>query len=184
MKQRFLDKTGTNNNLQVRSFYPPADNDMAGMRGWYLNWPNMPAPSEKVFTAPSVRNASTPTLVVSTNIMNSNSCSGTGVGFLNAMDAFRGGGLLTSYFDMNRDRAFDNKDKLDGLAVVGSINFGIGNIGQASFPGNNVVVQGNKQKSEGQGSGGAPAPGDNKGDKGTEGSGQVSRRISWREIVK
>ncbi|MDH4483074.1 MAG: PilC/PilY family type IV pilus protein [Rhodoferax sp.] len=184
LRQRFLHPTtGTNNNLQVRSFYLPQTGDMAGMRGWYLNWPNLPAPSEKVFTAPSVRNTSTPALVVSTNIVNSNSCSGTGVGFLNAMDAFRGGGLPTSYFDMNRDRAFDNNDKLNGLAV-GSINFGIGNIGQASFPGNNVVVQGNKEKSDEQGSGGASAPSDNKGDKGTEASGQVSRRISWREIVK
>ena len=180
-------KTGTYTGFQgtldvnVRSFVPPSANDMKGKQGWFLNW-TVPAnsASEKVFTAATVRSASTPTLVVSSNIMNNNTCTGTGAGFLNALDAYRGGGLTTSFFDINRNRDFAD-EKLNGTAI-GSIDFGIGNIGQASFPGNNVVVQGNKARSDEQVNGGTPGGGN--GDGGTQVSTKSSRRISWREIVK
>lgn len=188
LKQRYFKATtGTYTGFQgtlavnVRSFTPPSANDMNGTLGWYLDW-TKPAnsASEKVFTAATVRSASTPTLVVSSNIMNNNTCTGTGAGFLNALDAYRGGGLTTSFFDINRNRNFGD-EKLNGVAI-GSIDFGIGNIGQASFPGNNVVVQGDKARSGEQANGGTPGSGN--GDSGTQGSTKSSRRISWREIVK
>jgi len=194
LKQRFLNATTgiytryrANLGLDVRAFDVPMAGDMAGQSGWFLNW-TMPAnsASEKVFTTATVRSASTPTLVVSSNIMNNNTCSGSGAGYLNALDAYSGGGLTTSYFDIDRDRSFDN-ERLGGQAI-GSVDFRIGNIGQASFPGNNVVVQGNKERSDSPPSGGSPGSGSmpegDKGDTRTQGSSKVSRRISWREIVK
>jgi type IV pilus assembly protein PilY1 len=194
LTQRFLNTTtGTytgfraNLDVDVRAFYVPTAGDMAGKSGWFLNW-TTPAnsASEKVFTTATVRSATTPTLVVSSNIMNTNTCSGSGAGYLNALDAYSGGGLITSYFDIDRDRSFDN-ERLGGLAI-GSVDFRIGNIGQASFPGDNVVVQGNKERPDPLPSGGSPgaggSPGNDNGDGRTGGSTKVSRRISWREIVK
>jgi type IV pilus assembly protein PilY1 len=197
LNQRFLNTTTSTYtgfqgtlDVNVRSFYAPTGGDMATKSGWFLNW-TIPAnsASEKVFTAATVRSATTPTLVVSSNIMNNNTCAGTGAGYLNALDAYRGGGLKTSYFDINRDRKFTEAFKVGDIDVaIGSVDFGIGNIGQASFPGNNVVVQGNSTRSDQQSSDGGPGaggtPGGDNGDGGTQGSTKSSRRISWREIVK
>ena len=163
-----------NPSVGVRSFSTPASGDMANNYGWRMDWTKpIGGPSEKVVSAATVRNASTPTLVVSSNIFssNSNSCSITGQGFLNAMDAYHGGGLTESYFDINRNRSsFDETFAGANGAekVISSVDFGIGNIGQGGFPGDNVVVQGT----------GGP------GDTGTKGGKTSSSRISWREIVK
>jgi hypothetical protein len=169
-----------NKSVGVRSFSTwnkgqPNDvnsvNDMDGKLGWYMNWTTPGGPSEKVVSAAAVRNASTPTLVVSSNIFSSESCDAVGKGFLNAMDAYGGGGLTESYFDINRNRQFSDetfKDQNGADKIISSIDFGIGNIGQGGFPGNNAVVQG------------AKGPGST----GTKGGKITSSRISWREIVK
>ena len=140
-----------------------------------MDWP-VPATgaSEKVFTAAVLRQGTPPTLVVSSSIANSNSCVSDGAGYLNAFDAYHGGGLNgTSYFDINRNGSFDD-EKLGALPIT-SIDFGIGSIGQAGFSGNNVIVQG---------SGPSPTRAtDSFGDVGLKGSPRVSRRISWREIT-
>jgi type IV pilus assembly protein PilY1 len=149
--------------------------------GWVMDW-TAPADSvsEKVFSAATVRNATTPTLLVSSNIINTNSCQSSGVGFLNAMDAYHGGSLGASYFDINRDHKFAD-ETIDG-AAISSIDFGIGNIGKSNNPGNNVVVQGNTGKDNY--TGGSNAPGVRNDSTGTQGGSLVPRRISWREIVK
>jgi len=166
-----------NPSVNVRSFSTrtQSPNDMIGKSGWYMDW-TKPArlPSEKVFSAAVVRSSSPPTLVVSSNVIKINSCGDEGFGFLNAMDAYHGGGLLESYFDINRNRSFADETFVGAggtRKVISSIDFGHGNIGQGSFPGPNILVQNSTE----------PDKPDNPGIKV---DGRPSRRISWREIVK
>jgi hypothetical protein len=86
------------------------------------------------------------------------------------MDAYSGGGLTESYFDINRDRSHaDEKFTVNGVdKIISSIDFGSGNIGGGGFPSDNVVVQGTERPD----------------DTSTKASKIGSSRISWREIVK
>jgi type IV pilus assembly protein PilY1 len=115
-------------------------------------------------------------LIVSSNMMNTSACATTGVGYLNAMDAYRGGGLTESYFDINRNGSYSDEVLVNGN-VIGSIDFSTGGIGQAGFLGNNVVVQGSGTDLTNANNG-------NSADVGTKSITKGSRRISWREIVK
>ena len=132
-----------------------------------------------MFSAAAVQSAIVPTLVVSSSIANSNSCVTTGAGYLNAMDAYHGGGLNvnSAYFDINRNRQHDDNVSISGgtQSAISSIDFGIGAIGQAGFTGSNVIVQGsgpNTSKAT-----------DNIADVGTFFNAITSRRTSWREIT-
>ncbi|MFM6990831.1 MAG: pilus assembly protein, partial [Rhodoferax sp.] len=183
MRQRTIGATGVFSgykngaSLSVRAF-SAVQNDMTGKRGWYMDWTTPSgagiAPVEQVFTEAALRTSVTPTLVVSSAIANSASCVSTGAGYLNAMDAYRGGSLAVSYFDINRDGQ-RNETFTAGAALqqVSSIDFGIGEIGKAGFTGANVIVQGS-----GPTTGGAP----NTGDVGLFDNTIVSRRTSWREL--
>jgi len=183
LQQRTIDATSNysyyrgNYTVQTRSFSVPVAGDMAGKAGWYMDWrANGTSTSEKVFGAAAVRSAVTPTLIVSSNIMNTSACATTGVGYLNAMDAYHGGGLTESYFDINRNGSYSDEVLGNGNAI-GSIDFSTGSIGQAGFLGSNAVVQG----------GGTDLTNANNGntaDVGTKSSTTSSRRVSWREIVK
>jgi type IV pilus assembly protein PilY1 len=160
-----------NSSVGVRSFSTKVADDMNGKYGWYMDW-TKPAsgPSERVVSAATVRNAATPTLVVSSNVFASNSCDRTGQGFLNAMDAYSGGGLTESYFDINRNRKHnDEKFTVNGVdKIISSIDFGSGNIGGGGFPDDNVVVQGTEREDDTK----------------TQSNKIRSSRISWREVVK
>jgi type IV pilus assembly protein PilY1 len=149
---------------------------MEGKSGWYMDWttPNNSAP-EQVFTAAAVRSSTTPTLTVSSSIVNSTSCTTTGAGYLNAMDAYHGGGLSDSYFDINRSGVTSDETFSSGTKTVGSIDFGVGTIGQAGFTGDNVIVQGSGVNTG--------TTTDNTADVGTKKYTKTSRRVSWREIV-
>ena len=179
----FTGYTPANLTLNVRTIASPIAHDMVGKDGWYMNWFNSASagggPSEKVFSAAAVQSAIVPTLVVSSSIANSNSCVTTGAGYLNAMDAYHGGGLNvnSAYFDINRNRQHDDNVSISGgtQSAISSIDFGIGAIGQAGFTGSNVIVQGsgpNTSKAT-----------DNIADVGTFFNAITSRRTSWREIT-
>ena len=150
---------------------------MLNKLGWYMDWTSPSglgvAPVEQVFTEASVRSSITPTLVVSSAVANSASCVSNGSGYLNAMDAYHGGSLSVSYFDINRDGKHDETFGA-GNKQVSSIDFGIGEIGKAGFTGANVIVQGS-----GPSTGGVP----NTGDVGLFDTTIISRRTSWREIA-
>ena len=170
-----------NQSVGVRSFSAWAANDMNGKLGWYMDWsiPGEGSAAEQVFSQANVRPATTPTLVVSSNIVNNNSCTTTGAGYLNAMDAYHGGSLTQSYFDINRNGSATDETFIPngGTAkVISSIDFGVGTIGQSGTTGDNVIVQGSGVNT-GQNS-------NNTADVGTKKFTKVSRRISWREIVK
>ena len=182
MRGRTIDSSGSfvgyknGASLSVRSFSAPGD-DMLNKLGWYMDWTSPSglgvAPVEQVFTEASVRSSITPTLVVSSAVANSASCVSNGSGYLNAMDAYHGGSLSVSYFDINRDGKHDETFGA-GNKQVSSIDFGIGEIGKAGFTGANVIVQGS-----GPSTGGVP----NTGDVGLFDTTIISRRTSWREIA-
>lgn len=187
LQGRTIDASGTysgfkvNSTVNVRSFsqWVSSPNDMVGKVGWYMDLTTANgSAAEQVFTAANLRPATTPTLTVSSSIVNNTSCTTTGAGYLSAMDAYHGGGLSSSYFDINRNgNTTDETFTSSGVSkTVGSIDFGVGTIGQAGYTGDNVVVQGsgvNTSKTS-----------DNTADVGTKKFTKVSRRISWREIVK
>ncbi len=183
LQVRTLDTaTGTFNNysntpVTVRSFSLPAASDMAGDSGWYMDW-STPAvgPSEKVYSAANLRRGATPALVVSSNIVNATGCATSSAGYLNAMDAYHGGALTDSFFDLNRNGSTQDEKFTVGNTPksISSVDFGVGAIGQAIFSGDNIVVQGASGRAEKQ----------NLVDTGTKKSSQVSRRISWREVVR
>ena len=183
MRQRSINSNGnfdgykTGATLSVRSFTAPG-NDMRDQLGWYMDWSTPSvlggAPVEQVFTEATLRSSVTPTLVVSSAIASSASCVSNGAGYLNAMDAYHGGSLSVSYFDINRDgKRNETFGTAGNLQQISSIDFAIGEIGKAGFSGANVIVQGS-----GPSTGGVP----NTADVGLLGSTDVSRRTSWREI--
>lgn len=163
--------------LVVRSFTQPTSGDMQSKSGWYMDLSKpVSGSSEQVYSVAMLRSTTTPSLVVSSNIVNNTVCQALGSGFLNAMDAYRGGGLADSFFDINgngrtNDEIFSvsNSDK-----VISSVDFKSGALGQAIFYGNTVVAQGVFNSGE--------KP--NLVDAGVKKSSQISRRVSWREIVK
>ncbi len=170
--------------VNVRAASIATSGDMAGMSGWMMDWFYQSSglaanrPSEKVFSAATVRPSVIPTLVVSSNIASSSSCVSDGAGYLNAFDAYHGGSLSVAdtYFDINRNGLADEKFFISGAdRAVTSIDFGIGAIGQAGFTGNNVIVQGAGPKPSGSAN--------NFADVGTRPATVVSRRTSWREIT-
>jgi hypothetical protein len=94
------------------------------------------------------------------------------------MDAYSGGSLPISYFDINRNGLRDETFVPPGGGAalqVGSIDFGIGAIGDIGFTGANAIAQGS-----GANTGKAR---DNLADVGILASPKVSRRTSWREIT-
>jgi type IV pilus assembly protein PilY1 len=171
--------------VKVRSASTWSASDMNGKSGWVMDWFYPPSngitagkPSEKVFTAATVRSTAAPTLVVSSNVASSGTCVADGSGYLNAFDAYHGGSLsiANGYFDINRNGITDEKFTVGGNDYgVTSIDFGIGAIGQAGFTGNNVIVQGSGAKEAGKAN--------NLADVGTAKGAIVSRRTSWREIT-
>ena len=161
--------TGTIEGLTVRSFGKPTSGDMAGKKGWRMDWlTNGTSPSERVVTAVLVRDGWIPTALVSSMVPQSSGCNTSGAGYLNAVDAYRGGGLDTSFFDMNNDKSFNETFTYGGATKVpDSIDFNLGSFGAPSVVGDYVLV--NAQK----GIGNEPVPPNT----------VRSGRISWREIV-
>ena len=175
---RSINATGTDaNGYSVRSFSSPVSNDMVGKSGWYMNWSaNGTLPSEKVTSATTVRTGTTPFVVVSSNVVNKTACAVTNdIGYVNAMDAYHGGGLALSALDLNRNGSFtDETFNSNGAKVASSIDFGIGVVGQGSFFGNNLIAHGSSLNANGL----------DVADAATKNPyARKLRRISWREIV-
>lgn len=165
------------NTVNIRTMDKASPGDMSSVAGWVMDWSTPTGlPSEKVFTAATLRSAAVPALVVSSSINSTATCVASGAGYLNAFDAYHGGSLpSSSYFDINRNGSTaDEKNSTNNHYVI-SIDFGIGAIGRAGFTGDNVIVQGSGAKPAGSAS--------NMADVGTVKSTAVSRRTSWREIT-
>jgi type IV pilus assembly protein PilY1 len=183
------DQTATVRSFSLSSYAQKAQgstsqvDDMANKAGWYMDWsvPGSGA-AEQVFTAPVLRSASTPTLVVSSSIVNSSDCTDSATkGYLNAMDAYHGGGLPSSYlYGKTTAGASAGTYGIGANSyIVGSIDLGVGAISQAKFIGNNILVKGSKPVTTGGDTIDMLASVSNIATQST----LVSRRVSWREIV-
>lgn len=162
---RSIAEDGVFDGKQVRTFNSAAAGDMAGKKGWYLDFSI--EPGERIVTASAVFKAVKSVLVVSSIIPVVDPCVPGGKGFLNAIDPFSGASLDAGFFDINDANGFTD-DKLNGKFIGGFDP----NIGMPSKPvliGNRLVVGGS--------SGGLASV------KVNLGSGTIKGRLSWREII-
>jgi type IV pilus assembly protein PilY1 len=179
--QRRVEFVGTFAGSSVRTFERAAAGDMAGRDGYYMN---LPSAGERVVTAASVYNLNGPVLLFSSIVPVFDECSPGGSGFLNAIDPFTGGRITRPFFDINRNGSYLDDVMPSNFAslitgstntanedrFIGSIDLGLGNPGQATVVGTQVVVGGsdNERASLNTDPGSVSARG----------------RLSWREIVR
>lgn len=123
--------TGTRSGKSVRSFQ---ENEVlpASSKGWYLDLltpPNDLAEGERIVTnAQLLGNGRQTALITASAIPTAGACQSDGRGYINALDAFTGTSLFSSFFDVNKDGNF--KDEVltnDGKTVpIGSVDAGVG----------------------------------------------------------
>lgn len=159
----------------VRVFGPAAAGDMVGKSGWYMDLINPPyGATQKV----GERMVFDPILVGGTVLVeasqapSSDPCTPGGGGYINAVDAFSGGSVLSPFFDTNGDGVITAADKVNVAGTdlpVGSIDPGVGMPSTPVQVGNVLLVGGSAV------------------DKPTRlpiADTRVTGRISWREILR
>ncbi len=95
--------TGSGETVRLASDYTVDDDD----DGWVID---LPLSGERQVSAPSLSRGR---IIFTTLIPNSNPCGSGGTSFLVAIDAFSGGRLDFSPFDINHDQNFDDKDRTE-----------------------------------------------------------------------
>jgi type IV pilus assembly protein PilY1 len=112
---------------EVRAFERGVAGDMAGKRGWFVDLlpPSGTRQGERMVSGNVLVNG---VLLAASIIPNNSACAAGGRGFINAIDAFKGTALSNVFFDINGDKAFDDKDKVangtDKLSI-GSVDLGV-----------------------------------------------------------
>ncbi len=81
--------------------------------GWYLN---LPANGERQISNPVLRGRR---IIFTTMSPSGNTCQSGGESWLMVLDAFHGGRLQTTPFDLDKNGYFDNSDLIDGKAASG-----------------------------------------------------------------
>lgn len=165
LKQRSIQDQGTYGGSNVRTFSAATANDMAGKKGWYIDFST--SPGERIVTASTMYRSAQPVLVTASRIPQNDPCKPGGTGYVNAVNAFTGARLDFSFFDVNDNNAFTD-DVLNGNPI-GSVDLGVGMPTNPLLVGTRLVVGGS---SGGLGSIRTNFPNSFKG------------RISWREIIK
>ncbi|HID49789.1 MAG TPA: pilus assembly protein, partial [Chromatiales bacterium] len=163
LKQRAISNTGTLAGKDVRTFQVASSGDMAGMKGWYLDFPA----GERMVTGSVLHKLIVPTLIGSSIVPDDDPCAPGGSGYVNLIDPFTGGSLTEIIIDIDNDDDFDNQDKL-GNEIVGSVDPDIGMPGAPIVVGNRLVVGGS--------SGGMTSFNVNLG-------AVTTGRLMWREII-
>lgn len=137
LQQRRIVVAGTVNGRQVRGFEAPTALDTT-MKGWYIDLLEPPAPpgtaaGERIVSDPQVISN---VLITSSILPSSNPCLPGGSGYLNALDAFTGTSLDSSFFDIDMDGSFDDEVIVTGsgstsrTTPVGSLSLsGMGTMG-------------------------------------------------------
>lgn len=125
---RSIAEVATIAGTRVRAFAPAIVGDMQNKQGWLLDLIDPPSgggtalPSgERMIGNQALFNNA---LLAASIIPGSDPCEVGGSGFINAIDAFTGGSLSASLFDIDRDGGFG--DTLPGGLPVGSFNPGVG----------------------------------------------------------
>jgi type IV pilus assembly protein PilY1 len=124
LKQRTVSQVATVGTQVSRTFSRAVAADMTGKSGWYLDW-NNPSVGERVITASKVIKFAIPALLGSSLYpVPPDPCVPGGLGYLNFIDPYTGGGLELGIFDADRNNDFTN-DKL-GIEQIGSVELAIG----------------------------------------------------------
>ncbi len=99
LKQRTIATEGTVGTTAVRSFSLPVAGDMAGKKGWYVDWlpPSNVAGGERVITDSKFFGS---VLLVTSITPTTNVCIPGGTGYLNAIDPFSGANLASPFFNV------------------------------------------------------------------------------------
>ncbi|KAF1709462.1 pilus assembly protein [Pseudoxanthomonas kalamensis DSM 18571] len=172
LQQRNIIVAGTAaNGSAIRGFEPHGYLDES-KRGWYIDLltpPNPPGTPEGERVVSDIQVIAS-TFIASTIIPDMDPCLPGGTGFINALDAFSGTSLTTSFFDIDGDGFYSDEtiDPGTGLPVsVGSID---PSVGMPSLPAilNNLAVVG------GSSGGVSDFPVD---------LNTTTGRVSWREII-
>ncbi len=166
LKQRTIAAETTLDGKPVRTFSPATAGDMAGKKGWYLDFTTQPG--ERIVTASKYYRLAQPTLIASSIIPVNDPCVPGGRGFVNAIDPFTGGRLTVGFFDLNRNDDFSD-DKV-GDAFLGGVDIGVGMPSEPVIVGDQLVISGTS--------------GEVKSIKINPGTAPLKGRISWREIVR
>lgn len=151
----------------VRTINEVEPNLMQTRRGWVLDLPEV---GERMVTASKYFSLANPTLVASSVIPVEDVCEPGGRGYLNAVNPFTGGRLVSPFFDIDDDANFADDD-LNGV-YPSSIDLGIGKPGEPILIGDRLVVGGSDGKVEDVRVNTGATPSSSRG------------RISWREIVR
>lgn len=181
LKQRSISLTSTFSGKPVRTFSVASASDMAGKKGWYLDFST--STKERIVTESLLLNLAQPALIASSMIPDSSDpCIPGGSGFINAIDPFTGGATSVGILDVNNNK--DYTDDLLGSEIIGSVDLGVGLPSRPSLIGDRLVIGGTSSEKDKR----VSDLGVNLGSNGTPGGnpgpgGVLKGRISWREII-
>ncbi|MCG8276167.1 PilC/PilY family type IV pilus protein [Stenotrophomonas sp. NLF4-10] len=122
---------GTRNGMPVRSFQDN-ENLPASSKGWYLDLltppANLPEGERIVTDAQLLSDGRQTALITASAIPTASACQSDGRGYINALDAFTGTSLFTSFFDVNKDGGFKDDVLTSGGkdVPIGSVDTGVG----------------------------------------------------------
>lgn len=167
LQRRVIVEQTTHSGHLVRTFEDagPLPSDRMG---WFIDLVRPPHPpgtaeGERMVSSQRVVGR---TLLASSIIPSADPCAEGGTGFLNAIDAFTGSGLASSFFDVDGDGSF--ADEVVGGRPVGSLNLNIAMPTEAALV-ESILVVGGSHGALGEVSVDLSA---------------LYGRLSWREIVR
>lgn len=184
LERRILADVAVSADVTARVIEAGAREDLLGKRGWFIDLFQVGANGS---TAALGERMITPnqflgrTLIGNTRIPDaSDPCAPTGRGVIMAIDPFTGARLTDTFFDLDRDRAFDNVDmvEIDGVLTFVSgmgLNAGFSN---PSFLDDNMFIPFDDL-----------SDGDGNAESGGDGGRKVNlqkvapARTSWRELI-
>ncbi|MBS0456563.1 MAG: pilus assembly protein [Proteobacteria bacterium] len=127
LKQRSIVTSTVVNGNTVRAFGAATSGDMAGYKGWYVDWNYPSAQGERIVSDSTLLGN---ILLAASIIPSNNACDVGGSGFINAIDAFTGGAVTNPFFDINGDGVVNSGDTITapggGQLAAGSIDLGVG----------------------------------------------------------
>ncbi|MFN3884781.1 MAG: pilus assembly protein, partial [Rhodocyclaceae bacterium] len=161
LKVRSITEEGTFAGFSIRKFSQATANDMAGKKGWVLDFTTQSG--ERIVTASRLHvfASEAPVLIASSIIPRFDPCSPGGDGYINAINPFTGGRVSAGIFDLNANGNFTEE------AGIGGFKPNVGMPTEPVFVGNRLVVGG---------SAGTVAS--------VIANRQPAGRISWREIMR
>lgn len=120
LKERTLTNVLHSSGAAARLVSPASANDMAGLRGWYMN---LPDDRERIVASPRLIGDA---LVVTSIIPDSNLCNPQGDGYVMTVDPFSGSRLNIHFFDFTDDAEFTEADGVvqgDEVWVLSGLRF-------------------------------------------------------------